>query len=226
MANPQAENGHTDIANEILEALWKVNLSPYEWRVLLYLLRKTYGWHRKTDRIALSQFSKAIGIDRRLVHRTLKSLSSKQMTVIYRDDRNLLSYGFQKNYERWKLSSPKMTVISADDKTVISGDTHKRNIKKKTLRDSPNPAVKEFIDFWYQTFKEKFGSPYMVNGKKEGALIKKLLATHSLEHLRSLAGTFFGSTDSFVKNSGYTIGAFYFQVNKLVTLENQRKASW
>jgi len=57
MANPQPENGHTDIANEIIEALWKINLSSYEWRVLLYLLRKTYGWHKKTDQISLSQFS-------------------------------------------------------------------------------------------------------------------------------------------------------------------------
>ena len=58
MANPQAENGYTPIANEIVEALYRVNLSAYESRVLWYLCRKIYGWSKKTDWIALSQFSK------------------------------------------------------------------------------------------------------------------------------------------------------------------------
>ena len=67
MSNPQAENGDTAKANEIVEHLWMMNLSSYEWRVLWYPFRKTYGWNKKTDRIALSQFSKDIGIDRRLM---------------------------------------------------------------------------------------------------------------------------------------------------------------
>ena len=92
-----------------------VNLSPYESRVLWFIFRKTYGWKKKTDRIALSQFAKALFLDRRLVHRALKKLSSKKMIVIYKDDKNSISYGFQKNYELWKLSSKKMTVISRDD---------------------------------------------------------------------------------------------------------------
>ncbi len=35
MARPQKENGFTPIANEILVALCKVNLSPYESRIVL-----------------------------------------------------------------------------------------------------------------------------------------------------------------------------------------------
>jgi len=35
MASPQKENGFTPIANEIIEALCKVNLSPYESRIFL-----------------------------------------------------------------------------------------------------------------------------------------------------------------------------------------------
>jgi len=111
MANPQVEEGHTDIANEILEALWRVTLSSHETRVLLYLLRKTYGWHKKTDWIALSQFSKDIGIDRRNVFRALKKLSSKQMIVVYKDDKGNPTYGFQKNYEKWVVLPKQVTVL-------------------------------------------------------------------------------------------------------------------
>jgi len=122
MASPQKEDGYIGIACEIAEALTWVNLSPYESRVLWFIFRKTYGWGKKSDVIPLSQFAKSIGLDRRLVHRTIKALHAKNMLVISRDDRGNISYGFQKDWERWTLSSPKMTVISTDDKSVISQD--------------------------------------------------------------------------------------------------------
>ena len=139
MANPQKEDGYTPIANEIVEALWKMNLSAYEGRVLWYLFRKTYGWQKKTDRIALSQFSKDIGLDRRLIFRAIRGLSSKQMIVIYKDDKNSVTYGFQKNYEKWKVSSNKMTVISTDDR-VSSKEIHKLSSK-----EIPTKEIKETI---------------------------------------------------------------------------------
>lgn len=121
MASPQTEDGFTRIANEIIEAIYKVNLSAYESRVMWFLFRKTYGFQKKTDRIALSQFAKEIGIDRRLVHRAIKNLSSKNMIVISKDDRNHVSYGFQKNYKKWNTLSLRSTVIHTDDK-VSSGE--------------------------------------------------------------------------------------------------------
>ena len=49
MASPQKENGYTPIAHEILEALAKQLLSPDEWRILMIIFRKTYGWDKKED---------------------------------------------------------------------------------------------------------------------------------------------------------------------------------
>jgi len=104
LANPQLEDGWTWIANEILEALAGINLSPYEGRALFFLIRKTYGWKKKTDWISLSQFSKGLGLDRRLVFRALKKLEGKRLVVICRDDKKRPTYGFQKNYEKWQMS--------------------------------------------------------------------------------------------------------------------------
>ncbi len=114
--SPQAENGHIDIAHEIAEALMRINISPYEWRVLLVIFRLTYGWHKVKDWIMLRQFTKYTGLDRRLVHRSLHSLAKRNIIVISRDDKGRVSYSFQKNYALWKTSSPKMTVISRDDR--------------------------------------------------------------------------------------------------------------
>lgn len=97
--------------------------------------------------------------------------------------------------------------------------------RKNTLCGAPDPRVKDFISFWFGVFKEKFGAPYMVNGGKEGALVKRLLTLHSLEKLQDLAALFFTSDDPFIQNSGYTIGAFSAQINKLATLA-MRKPKW
>ena len=120
MANPQCEDGYTKISNELLDAICRVNLSSHESRVLWHIIRKTYGYGKKADKISLKQFSRSIGLDRRLIHRSIKSLSSKQMIAVIRIDdsnpRRGLIYCLQKNYDKW-LSSAQMIapVISVDD---------------------------------------------------------------------------------------------------------------
>jgi hypothetical protein len=113
------------------------------------------------------------------------------------------------------------------DKQTTNKRQHTRTKEqKKTSGDLPNPAVKEFIDFWYLTFRERFGQPYRVEGGKDGALLKSLLKTYSLDRLKSLAGAFFKSTDPFIQKSGYTIGSFSSQMNKLIVDETQRRSQW
>lgn len=107
-ANPQAENGHIDIAHEIAEALMKINLSPYEYRILWAIWRKTYGWHKKRDRISITQFQKMTGLKRQNVSRTLKRLVNRNI-IIRKDDSRIITYGFQKDYLKWK------DVIEIDD---------------------------------------------------------------------------------------------------------------
>ena len=96
MANPQAENGHVDIANEIVEILAKTYLSSYESKVLWAIFRKTYGWHKKKDWITNTQIAKMTGIAESHVSRTLKKLIKKNMII-----RNGKKLGFQKDYDKW-----------------------------------------------------------------------------------------------------------------------------
>ncbi|MGA2462801.1 MAG: replication protein [Thermodesulfobacteriota bacterium] len=100
-ANPQAEDGHVDIANEIVEALAKVNLSAYESRVLWVIWRKTYGWHRKKDQISITQFEKATGLKRWHVARTLSELAERNIVTRMGNSR-IITYGFQKDYTKWR----------------------------------------------------------------------------------------------------------------------------
>lgn len=106
MASPQKENGFTPIASELVEALAKINLSAYESRVLWALFRKTYGWHKKADRISRSQFAEITKLDSRHISRTLARLVVRNII-----SRNVVSpqvvvYSIQKDYTLWDAEHP------------------------------------------------------------------------------------------------------------------------
>ena len=100
MAKPQLEDGFSRIANKILEALAKADLSGRERRILDVIIRKTYGFHKKSDRISLSQFARLTGISRTHVCDMLAKLYAKHCIIVYKNT-NPYSYEFNKNYEQW-----------------------------------------------------------------------------------------------------------------------------
>lgn len=128
MASPQTENGYTKIANEILEQLVKAGLLGSEWDIAVFIIRQTYGFHKKSDWISLTQFQEATNKSRMTVVKTLKNLLSKKILI-----KNDNKYGFNKDYDSWVVKplilvkSPNRFGIPAYTKTGIPGYTHKRN---------------------------------------------------------------------------------------------------
>lgn len=104
MATPQLENGYTMIANELVEAFARVNMSGREWQVLFAILRKTYGFHKKMDKISLSQISKMTGIASSDVARIIKKLEGRKMIEVRRGEWSN-SYWLNKQWLKWLKGS-------------------------------------------------------------------------------------------------------------------------
>jgi len=132
MANPQIENGYIKIANEILDQLIRLKLSNYEFRVLLYIIRRTYGFNKKKEQITLAQFSRATGIRRQHIHRSLKKLESRKIIVISTNSKNRATYRFQKNYEKWETLPKQATSLLK---------TNSPNIKKQHVTSCPHEKI-------------------------------------------------------------------------------------
>lgn len=96
MASPQKENGFTPLANELVEALCKPGINGSEYRVLLLVIRKTYGYQKIYDRISLSQFEEFTGMKRAQAVETIKSLLKKKI-LVKKDGK----FTFNKNYKEW-----------------------------------------------------------------------------------------------------------------------------
>ena len=71
---PQLENGYTRIANEILEKLAATKLNGTQFRIVLVVLRYTYGFKRKEHKFSETFLANATGIHKQQIKRELKEL--------------------------------------------------------------------------------------------------------------------------------------------------------
>ena len=96
-ASPQLGNGFTMFADEILEALGRVQISGHCWRILMVVFRQTYGWGKKFDWIAYEQFIEKTGLKKQRVYEAFKELCERNILT-----RSGSKVGFQKDYTQWK----------------------------------------------------------------------------------------------------------------------------
>lgn len=106
MANPQVENGHTKIANELLDAFCLNFPGGAKAQVLLAIIRRTYGWQKKQDQISLSQLVDMTGLCRRSVIYALQNLEAQKFITVHRQRgrgnvNEINTVGLQKNYNLW-----------------------------------------------------------------------------------------------------------------------------
>ena len=113
-----------------------------------------------------------------------------------------------------EVSKTETSSSASQSLSVISKD----GIKKIEIIKNPN--VKRFIDYTYQSFKDKYGIALHIDGKKDGTLVKSLLGTYPIETLEALWDEYMrryeGEEDEFLQRAGISIGVFKSQVNKLV----------
>lgn len=78
----QLEDGYAKLANSLLEKLAATVLSVNETKVIFCVIRKTYGFHKKSDRIPLSQIALMTELQKSNVSRTLKSLILRKIVIV------------------------------------------------------------------------------------------------------------------------------------------------
>lgn len=112
MASPQKENGHLRMATELVLVFCIYRLSGQEWQVLWVILRKTWGWNKKKDRISLSQISELTSMNRPGVVRIINKLI-KRGVLKKENSAGINAYTFNKNYEEWQgMTKAAMEVLS------------------------------------------------------------------------------------------------------------------
>jgi phage replication O-like protein O len=128
MRSPQIENGHTRIANELLEAMMHFDFSKRQYKVLLAVIRKTYGYGKKEDDLGITQLAKLTGLDPAHAARTVRELVSMGV-LIRREGRYAHVISLEKDYSHWGMAE---TATQAMAKTAIRGGQNSQRTMAKT----------------------------------------------------------------------------------------------
>jgi hypothetical protein len=83
-----------------------------------------------------------------------------------------------------------------------------------------DPKVKEFLNYWGETFQKETGQPHTFSYGKDGSLVKQLLRVHSFKTLQDIAKDFF--EDEECRRRGWTIGVFFQEINRLIGLKKEK----
>jgi len=170
MANPQRENGHIDLSNEIADNLMKIRIPGEERQIFDCIMRQTWGylklkngkpykdknglWVKKIwDKISISRFENLTGLKRRTVQRAIKGLLNKNL-IDKKADSFICKYCIQKDWEKWKPSAKKRivynyrqkcptTIDKKADETIDKKAEHKRKERKYTKEN-----IQCIFSFW------------------------------------------------------------------------------
>jgi hypothetical protein len=126
--------------------------------------------------------------------------------------------------KRWKKYASSMLVASKNDATTGLARLGKVSINLKEGEESENgektvSAFRQFTDYFCSKFENKFSQKYQFQKAKDAEIVKRLLAIRRLDQLIELIDRFFDSTDSFILQSGYTLGVFESQINRLIVAQ-------
>jgi len=123
------------------------------WQCLIFIIRRSWGWNRKTAELRIKDIAKGTGLQPPNVIRALKRLESdKIINVIPIDNKHAKNYRINYKYELSRqreetLSLQKTNVISTDNgrypyrqQNVISTD---KNNSRKPMTDVASHVPKE-----------------------------------------------------------------------------------
>lgn len=229
MANPQIERGYVRIANELLEAICRLNISGNEMRILLYIIRRTYGFNRSYAEISLSEFSTATGIRNVHVSRALKRLSELNIIERHSSKKTIpQTVSINKNYEEWTVESysdlllPKMVTVTKNGNSAITKNGN--NLLPKmvsTITKNGNHTYKDNIKDNIKdrgkdsTPRGRYGNVFLSDDE-----ISKLNQDYGEEHIRD----YIQRVDSHVQSTGKAYADYDATIRKWLEQDGVKKS--
>jgi len=129
MVITELKKNYTRIPNVLLEVLAQSGLSGSEYRIILSIIRKTYGWNKISDWISVSQLSKMTNIRTNHINRTVNRLAKRKI-IIKKKLKDRCYYSIQSDYKKWV--TPKLVVAIIKYGYKLSPD---RVITKETNKN-------------------------------------------------------------------------------------------
>ena len=104
MANVQCERGYTRIATELLKAIYYKVTNPTHLRIILFVIRFTYGYNRKDFQTNVSSLATTLRLSADYCREQLVDLSDKCLVIkIKWTSLKHLTISLNKDYDSWNF---------------------------------------------------------------------------------------------------------------------------
>jgi phage replication O-like protein O len=137
----ELDKGYLRLANQIQDALCIVELSGREFRVLNAIVRLTYGWSKKSDRITNSLIADKTTLKVKHVSEAVLNLAYRNIITLRRIGQTRY-IGINTSLDKWAYTKPNCTKCPAGlppaeaDIWIISIPENKENYPKNAGRTS------------------------------------------------------------------------------------------
>lgn len=119
MLKSLTENGYTSIPNELIEQLYKMRFNGTQFRIILTVIRYTYGFQSHKNFLAESFIAEATGINKVNVSQELNKLIENNIITVITERTNLKprELSINLNFEQW--NSPKLELVNSLSRNKI-----------------------------------------------------------------------------------------------------------
>jgi phage replication O-like protein O len=163
---------YTQIENNVLEKLSGSELAGADFRLILSILRKTNGFHKKEDWISYTQLESYTGLSRKSVAKSLARMINAKIVLVTK--KKLLLYKINPNTRSWIVTKRKLvTNCTPTSYQMVTQVVTKRKHTKETITKEINTkekgqlkkeivlkkkeiAYKEFVDLFNTMKKSRY----------------------------------------------------------------------
>lgn len=165
---PEVDDGHTKIANELLDAVIGHDFSKRQLKIILFIMRKTYGWNKSEDEISRSQIMEATGLLNPHITTALQELQNANVMIVSQG-KHAKRYKINKYYDQWRVTDlVTITETVTVTETVIVTETvtdcyqnsnnslPKQYPQKTTPKDNTKDICLDVLNYLNQTARRDY----------------------------------------------------------------------
>ena len=230
---------YTQIPNEFIEAM--SIYSDVEFRVLMVICRKTFGFHKAQDRISFSQLEKITGCSRSALQKAIKRLIeigdvAKARTAQGNVYELVISEGARNVYLQDDYASQRHSAMPPRDTALcLSEVTQKKEINSTKEKNTPgdthiagvdaisNPppktkdqVYKDLRRFFDQEYERRYEAVPMMSIAEFRTHVKPVLDQYGEEKTKVFLGLFAGDNDEYIMQVGHKIRFFRGRINNYI----------
>jgi phage replication O-like protein O len=156
VTGPKLENGYLRLANELFDAVLAFPFSKRELLIVLAVIRKTYGFNKKSDEISNYQLAKMTKISLQHIGTTLDKLSSIGVLTVnetgtVKRGQPVRRLGVNKHWHQWATVNESGTVgnesfskrtVDCDSKRIGKSTVNETGTTKDNTKDNKDNSAR------------------------------------------------------------------------------------